>query len=286
MFSDSNHNEKQNYGGNIVIELSLQESDSGKPNSGSVYLPKKPLINSKASQFSSPSGAGEMSIVSSQLNINKVVRKSKVTTQPGLKMNRTRNFSEFKKLGKTLESSLQYQKSTDNICQTARFQSKHQHGDKFSISPRPKSNLRSPSSKRRKLRVKFIKPQTKKDPQLGAYNQKVTKESILDTNIGSFVEGTRKGALKNALMNVNSRLLLGFDSIQELFADGIEEVIQEINRLIKGNSHNLTSVEKDLSRSILKLGWKFVQTSDNSEATSRVLLKAFEFQLIKLQKYA
>ena len=69
-------------------------------------MPKKPLINSKASQFSSPSGAGEMSIVSSQLNINKVVRKSKVTTQPGLKMNRTRNFSEFKKLGKTLESSL------------------------------------------------------------------------------------------------------------------------------------------------------------------------------------
>jgi flagellar hook-basal body complex protein FliE len=72
--------------------------------------------------------------------------------------------------------------------------------------------------------------------------------------MGSFIEGTRKGALKNALMNVNQRLQVGFDTIQELFAAGIEDIIQEVIHLIKGNSHNLTSVEKELSRSIVKQG--------------------------------
>lgn len=76
--------------------------------------------------------------------------------------------------------------------------------------------------------------------------------------MGSFIEGTRKGALKNALMNVNQQLQKGFNTIQELFAAGIEDIIQEVIHLIKGNSHNLTSVEKELSRSIIKLGQKIV----------------------------
>lgn len=76
--------------------------------------------------------------------------------------------------------------------------------------------------------------------------------------MGSFIEGTRKGALKNALMNVNQQLQKGFNTIQELFAAGIEDIIQEVIHLIKGNSHNLTSVEKELSRSIVKLGQKIV----------------------------
>jgi len=59
-------------------------------------------------------------------------------------------------------------------------------------------------------------------------------------------------------MNVNQRLLLGFDTIQQLFSAGIEDIIQEAIHLIKGNSHNLTSVEKELSRSIVKLGKNIV----------------------------
>lgn len=39
--------------------------------------------------------AGDFSAISSQLNINRVVTRSKGTTQPGLKMNRNRNLSEF-----------------------------------------------------------------------------------------------------------------------------------------------------------------------------------------------
>lgn len=59
-------------------------------------------------------------------------------------------------------------------------------------------------------------------------------------------------------MNVNQQLQKGFNTIQELFAAGIEDIIQEVIHLIKGNSHNLTSVEKELSRSIIKLGQKIV----------------------------
>lgn len=118
-------------------------------------------------------------------------------------MNRTRNFSEFKYFSKTLESNIWFQKSSDNLSSAALFINKHQRADKFSVSPRNKSNLRSTSSKKRKLRVKFVRNQTKVDIKPTLDNQKTTKESILDTNIGSFIEGTRKGALKNALTNVN-----------------------------------------------------------------------------------
>ena len=59
-------------------------------------------------------------------------------------------------------------------------------------------------------------------------------------------------------MNVNQRLQAGFDTIQQLFAAGIEDIIQEVIHLIKGNSHNLTSVEKELSRSIVLIGQKIV----------------------------
>lgn len=69
-------------------------------------------------------------------------------------MNRTRNFSEFKIFSKTLEGGLWYQNSTDNI-KAAKFQSKNLTNGQLSISPRPKSNLRSSSSLGRKLRVKF-----------------------------------------------------------------------------------------------------------------------------------
>lgn len=76
----------------------------------------------------------------------------------------------------------------------------------------------------------------------------------MDTKIGSFIEGKRVGKLKNALMNVKNRLKVGFDSIEELFSAGIEDIIQEVIHLIKGNSHNLTSVEKELCKSIIMMG--------------------------------
>jgi hypothetical protein len=48
-----------------------------------------------AGPTSSLSLAGDFSAISSQLNINRVVTRSKGTTQPGLKMNRHRNLSGF-----------------------------------------------------------------------------------------------------------------------------------------------------------------------------------------------
>jgi hypothetical protein len=140
--------------------------------------------------------------------------------------------------------------------------------------------LRSPSSSRRKLRVKFCynnNPIQTYQNQQAILPLKLIEENNLETKLGSFIEGTRKVALKNALVNVNQRLQVGFDTIQELFAAGIEDIIQEVIHLIKGNSHNLTSVEKDLSRSIVKQGQLIVQNSDLSEPSSKVLVRAFEF---------
>jgi hypothetical protein len=77
---------------------------------------------------------------------------------------------------------------------------------KFSVSPRPKSNLRSPSSSRRKLRVKFSHNNSRPEPKLTMFTSKNVEDNNLDIKMGSFIEGTRKGALKNALMNVNQRL--------------------------------------------------------------------------------
>jgi hypothetical protein len=104
---------------------------------------------------SNVSMAGDFSAISSQLNINRVVTRSKGATQPGLKMNRNRNLSEFGTKSKIDELESWIKNNNDRLIQLHKNVQGVDRRQKFSVSPRPKSNLRSPSSSRRKLRVKF-----------------------------------------------------------------------------------------------------------------------------------